>query len=98
MQTFVNTFSILVGDFILLNYPIWRYFINFIETIDLLLQWNYDDYIILQLEDHIKYKNTKYVELFNGALKLKHHFLTYYCDIIKKSGPLKYIWCYDFES
>lgn len=98
MQTFVNIFSILVGDFVPQNDPVWRFFINFIEIIDLLLLSNYDDHRILLLEDRIKYHNTKYVELFKDALKPKHHLLTHYCRIIKKSGPLKYIWSYNFES
>jgi hypothetical protein len=41
---------------------------------------------------------TKYVQLFNDCLKQKHHFLTYYCNIIKLSGPLKYLLTYNFES
>lgn len=36
MQTFVNIFSILVGEFVPQNNPVWRFFINFIEIIDLL--------------------------------------------------------------
>lgn len=57
---------------------------------DLFLLSNHDDLILLKLEDHVIHHNIKYVELFQDTLKPKHHFLTHYCGIIKKSGPLKF--------
>lgn len=40
-----------------------------------------------------KKNNSKYyIQLFNNCLIPKHHFLTHYCNIIKQSGPLKYLW------
>jgi hypothetical protein len=60
--------------------------------VDLLLLPSNDSETILKLENVIVNHNKKYVELFNNTLKPKHHFLTRYCTIIKKSGPLKYLW------
>ncbi|XP_050547867.1 uncharacterized protein LOC126909475 isoform X2 [Daktulosphaira vitifoliae] len=80
------------------NNPIWLFLINFIEMIDLLLLSNFNDQIILNVQNHITYHNNKYVELFQDKLKPKHHFLIHYCNIIRKSGPLKFLWCYRFES
>ncbi|KAF0713622.1 Uncharacterized protein FWK35_00025042 [Aphis craccivora] len=51
-----------------------------------------------KLNTCIAYHNYKYVELFNDTLKPKHHLLTHYCNIIRKSGPLKLLWSYRFES
>ncbi|XP_050530892.1 uncharacterized protein LOC126899759 isoform X4 [Daktulosphaira vitifoliae] len=80
------------------NNPIWLFLINFIEMIDLLLLSNFNDQIILNVQNHITYHNNKYVELFQDKLKPKHHFLIHYCNIIRKSGSLKFVWCYRFES
>lgn len=98
MQTFVHFFPLLVGDLVPENNEIWLFFINFLELIDMLLQSNFREQHILTLQNHIRYHNNKYVELYNDTLKPKHHFLLHYCNVIKKSGPLKYLWCYRFES
>lgn len=98
MQTFVHFFPLLVGDLVPENNQIWLFLINFIEMIDLLLLPKFNNQIILNLQKHITYHNNKYTELFQDSLKPKHHFLIHYCNIIKKSGPLKLLWCYRFES
>lgn len=92
MQCFIHFFPLLVGDLVNQYDPTWIFLICFIEMIDLLLLPSYDDETILKLENVIVNHNKKYVELFNDTLKPKHHFLTHYCTIIKKSGPLKYLW------
>lgn len=77
---------------------IWIFLLNFIEILDLILLPDFDDNDIIKLEKCIIYHNTKYVELFNDSLKPKHHFLTHYCNIIKKKWSIKYLWTYNFES
>jgi len=98
MQTFIHFFPLLIGDLVSENNQIWLFLINFIEMIDLLLLPIFNNQNILNLEKHITYHNNKYTELFQDSLKPKHHFLIHYCNIIKKSGPLKFLWSYRFES
>jgi len=98
MQTFIHFFPLLIGDLVPENNQIWLFLVNFIEMIDLLLLPKFNNQIILNLEKHITYHNNKYTELFQDSLKPKHHLIIHYCNIIKKSGPLKYLWSYRFES
>lgn len=72
--------------------------INFVELIDLLLLSKFNDSDLSKLNACIAYHNYKYVELFNDTLKPKHDLLTHYCNIIRKFGPLKFLWSYRFES
>lgn len=92
METFVHYFPLLIGDLVPEKDQIWLFLINFIEIIDMLLS-KFNDRILLILQNHIKYQNDKYIELFNDTLKPKHHFLIRYCNEIKKSGPLRFLWC-----
>lgn len=98
MHNFVHFFSFIIGDLVPKNELTWIYFINFVEIIDLILLPSFDNCTILKLQQRIEYNNKTYVELFNDNLKPKHHFLTHYCNIIKQSGPLRYLWSYNFES
>lgn len=98
MQTFIHFFPLLIGDLVPENNQIWLFLINFIEMIDLILLPKFNNQIILSLENHITYHNNKYTELFQDLLKPKHHLFIHYCNIIKRSGPLKYLWSYRFES
>jgi len=98
MQTFIHFFPLIIGDLVPKNDLTWIFFINFVELIDLLLLPSFDNCSILKLQEHIEYNNKTYVELFNDNLKPKHHFLTHYCNIIQQSGPLRYLWSYNFES
>lgn len=98
MQNFVHFFPLLVGDLVPENDIYWEFLINFIELLDLLLLPKFNDSNIAKLNKCIMYHNNKYVELFNDTLKPKHHFLTHYCNIIRQSGPLKFLWSYRFES
>lgn len=98
MQTFIHFFPLIIGDMVPENNEVWLFLLNFIDITDLILQPAFDDEDIIKLEKCIAYHNTKYVELFNDCLKPKHHFLTHYCNIIRQSGPLKYLWTYNFES
>jgi len=87
-----------VGDLVPECDSVWLFLVNFIELIDLLLLPSFNEQTILKLQSSILYHNSKYTEIFNDTLKSKNHLLIHYCNIIKKSGPLKYLWSYRFES
>jgi len=98
MQTFVHFFPLLVGDLVPECDSVWLFLVNFIELIDLLLLPSFSEQTILKLQSCILYHNSKYTDIFKDTLKPKHHLLIHYCNIIRKSGPLKYLWSYRFES
>lgn len=58
----------------------------------------FNDSNLEKLNECVAYHNSKYIQLFNDTLKPKHNLLTHYCNIIRKSGPLKFLWSYRFES
>lgn len=58
----------------------------------------FNDSNLEKLNECVVYHNSKYIQLFNDTLKPKHNLLTHYCNIIRKSGPLKFLWSYRFES
>lgn len=62
----------------------------------LLLLSSFSKQIILKLQNCILYHNLKYIAIFNNTLKPKY-FLIYYCNVIKMSSRLKFLWSYKFE-
>lgn len=50
------------------------------------------------MENQIQCHNSLYLTLFNDSLKPKYHFLVHYPGIIRKCGPLKYLWCFRLEA
>lgn len=98
MMTFIHFFPLFVGDVVPVGCQIWSFFLNLLKMIDFILLPAINSEELNQLEKCIKLHNKLYVELFNDNLKPKHHFLIHYCNIIRYSGPLKYLWTFNFES
>lgn len=88
----------MIGDLVPPDDVVWRFLINFIEIIDILLCFQIDETNILLLENKIKDHNRDYIILFNDTLKPKFHLLTHYSKIIRQSGPLRKLWCFKYES
>lgn len=80
---FVHFFPLLVGDLVPENDQIWKFLLNLIQIIDLLLLSTFNIQVLFKLQKCMENHNLKYVELFNDNLKPKHYFLTHYCSIIK---------------
>jgi len=97
MMTFIMYFPIMIGDLVPSDDVVWKFLINFVEIIDILLCFDIDERNILILENKIKTHNSDYITLFNDTLKPKFHNLTHYPNIIRQSGPLRKIWCFNFE-
>lgn len=98
MMTFVHFFSLMIGDLIPKDDPVWAFFKNFLEIIDILLSNQIKENTINHLKELIKHHNLNYVLLFQDTLKPKHHILLHYPLIIKKSGPPKHFWCFRYEA
>lgn len=98
MMTFIMYFSLMVGDLIPSDDEVWKFIINLIEIIDILLCFETTEINIMLLEAKIKKHNTDFIRLFNDVLKPKFHFLTHYPQIIRQVGPLRKLWCFKFEA
>lgn len=97
MMTFIMYFPIMIGDLVPSDDVVWKFLINFVEIVDILLCFEVDECSILILENKIKTHNSDYITIFNDTLKPKFHNLTHYPNIIRQSGPLRKIWCFNFE-
>lgn len=98
MMTFLHYLPLMIGDLIPQFNEVWKFLILFIEIVDLCLLSLFSPEKLDLLKEKISYHNLKYVELFKDTLKPKHHFLVHYKNIIEKSGPLKYLWTFKYES
>lgn len=98
MLTFAHFFPLFIGDLVDVNSDIWKFVINLVELIDLLMLTDYSSLDIINLKSHIDYHNKEYITLFEDSLKPKHHFLSHYCRILEHSGPFAYLWTFNFES
>lgn len=98
MMTFIMYFPLMVGDLIPADDDVWKFVINFIEIIDILLCFEINQSDIISLESKIKEHNRSYVVLFGDTLKPKFHNLIHYPNIIRQSGPLRKLWCFKYES
>jgi len=97
MMTFVQFFSLMVGDLIPDNCEVWNFFLTLLKIVDLIMAYTFTENSILNLKQLIKQHNYLYVILFGDNLKPKHHFLIHYPTIIQYSGPPRSYWCMRFE-
>lgn len=98
MWTFCHILPLLVGDLVPVNNEYWKLICLLIEIMDLILRVEFDEKILKLLALKIEQHHTQYIKLFGKTLKPKFHFLTHYPTIIRKMGPLRYIWCFRFEA
>ncbi|XP_055907791.1 uncharacterized protein LOC129942757 [Eupeodes corollae] len=98
MMTFAYCFPLMIGDLVPQDDEVWKFILNFFEIIDMILCYEINTAIIDLFRHKISMHNTDYVRLFNDNLKAKHHNLTHYPTVLRKSGPLKAFWCFKYES
>jgi hypothetical protein len=97
MMPFIVNLPIMIGDLIPSDDEVWKFLLNLVEMIDILLCFEIDESNTNILENKIKKYNSNYVSLFNDTLKPKFHNLTHYPQLIRQSGPLRKFWCFKFE-
>ncbi|XP_054087725.1 uncharacterized protein LOC128922130 [Zeugodacus cucurbitae] len=98
MQTFSHLVLLMIGDLIPPNDSVYKFLVLFIQLIDYVLLPNFDDDLLIKLQVLIEEHNRLYQCMFKDTLKPKHHNLVHYPTIIKKLGPLKYLWSFRFEA
>lgn len=97
MATFCHYFSLIVGYLIPEGNPVWDFFCNLLQIIDMLMSNFFKLEMINRLEDLIESHNQKYIQLFDYNLKPKFHLLLHYPRIIQQSGPPRQMWSFRFE-
>ena len=98
MWTFCHLLPIIIGDLVPRDNKHWKLICLLIEIMDILLRVKFDEKLLNVLSQKIEQHHALYIKLFGKTLKPKFHFLTHYPTAIKKMGPLRYIWCFRFES
>lgn len=98
MWTFCHTLPLLIGDLVPINNEYWKLICLLLQVMDILLKGEFDENLLKELKKKIEHHHTHYIKLFGDTLKPKFHFLTHYPTIIRKLGPLRYIWCFRFEA
>lgn len=94
----LHFFTLLVGDLINKNNEIWKYTLILERLVDNMLLPVYTEDCIKNFSEIIKKHHELYIKVFESNLTPKHHIITHYSSIIRKSGPLRHLWCMRFES
>ena len=98
MRNFVFIFSVVVGDQIPAEDPVWDYYLVLRRMTNLLLQKKLSKSEIEIIPKLVKLHNQSFLNLFQKNLKPKFHHLLHYCQTILKAGPLPMYWSMRFES
>lgn len=98
MMCFINFLPLMMDDLVPHDDEVWKYLVNMIELIDLVLCFEFSEGSISLLTHKSEIHNKDYIRLFNDTLKPKLHNLVHYPTVIKKSGPLRKIWCFKYET
>lgn len=98
MLCLTRNFVFIVGDLVVVDEPIWYYYLLLLELTNILMSQSFTtdsiDYLKCVIEEH----HQQYLDLFNSKLKPKHHFLIHYPTLIKKIGPPILISAFKFEA
>lgn len=96
--TLLHFFTCLTGDLVKSGNVVWNYVLALEKLVDFLLLDSYSNSDIENLKFLIQRHHELYIQIFDNKLKPKHHIITHYCNIIRNSGPIRYLWCMRFES
>lgn len=98
MLTFVFTAGAIFGDLIPENDSMWDLYVILREILVILMSPHLLINDVKRLEVLIAEHHELYMHLFKTHLKPKHHHMIHYPGIIKKFGPLVYLWSMRYES
>ncbi|XP_062534306.1 uncharacterized protein LOC134203444 [Armigeres subalbatus] len=98
MAVFSNFFCFIVGPFVPLDDPVWKFATILIKLLDIINLPSYSYQDIDLLKQLVTEHHTLYLSLFKQHLKPKHHFLLHYARIIENSGPLRKMSCFRHEA
>ncbi|XP_062700459.1 uncharacterized protein LOC134285060 [Aedes albopictus] len=98
MRHFCHYFTLLVGQFVPQNDPVWKYALNLVELVEMCLKRSFSSQDIAKLRKLIVSHHTMYTDLFKTDLKPKHHFVLHYPSVIQCSGPIQNMMCFRHEA
>lgn len=98
MMAFIYHFPLMVVDGVPENDEVWIFFLNFLEIVEIALDFNISNDLIGHLAGPIRQHHLHYVRLFNDTLKPKHYFIVHYPLVIRMSGVPRNYWCFQFEA
>lgn len=98
MLCLTRNFVFIVGDLVEENDPVWDYYLLLLEITNVLTSQIFTSDLIDYLKGIIEVHHNLYLNLFQGKLKPKHHFLIHYPTIIKKIGPPILISAFKYEA
>ncbi|XP_055701281.1 uncharacterized protein LOC129802993 [Phlebotomus papatasi] len=98
MKMFMHFILLMIGDLIPENDRVYQFLVTLIKILDIALLPSFTEEKIDELEGLIAKHNREYTKLFCDTLKPKHHNLCHYPRIIRRCGPLKFLWCFRYEA
>ncbi|XP_061397590.1 uncharacterized protein LOC133333291 [Musca vetustissima] len=98
MMTFLLYFPLIVGDMIPDDDEVWIFILTLIQIVEKILKFSVTEFSISSLENLIEKHNKDFIRLFKTNLKPKYHLLVHYPEIIRKCGPVRKFWSFQFES
>ncbi len=78
--------------------PHWLLYLQLREIVDYILSPTFPVDKLSYLQSLIEEFIGTFISLFPGKMTPKFHFLLHYPTLVKKFGPLKYLWCMRFEA
>lgn len=95
---FLFYFLLYISDLIPKDDAVYQYVLYLQELMELIVSRAFSERMILLLDEKIKIHNNLYCQIFETNLKPKHHIISHYPLIIRKSGPIIHLWCMRFEA
>lgn len=77
---------------------IWIYVESLLKIMQILFSNSIQETDLDELQKQVQVHLSSYRDIFKSNLKPKHHFLTHYPTVIKKSGPVKNFWMMRMEA
>lgn len=97
MHYLVDNLVIFVGDLISVGNSIWKLCLMMRLITNIALSDVISDEVIDLFTSTVSQYLKLYLELFESKLRLKHHNLLHYGQLMRKFGPLKYMSSMHFE-
>lgn len=90
---------LIIGHLVPEDEPVWLMILDLKDIVELVLSLVHTDETLAFLECKISEHRQKHQELFPSKQLLpKHHFLEHYPEMIRRFGPLVFLWTLRFES
>lgn len=98
MRSFCNYFTLIVGPYVPIDDPVWKYCKILITMVDQIMAKEFKSSDIENLEKTIVEHHELYQSLFKLSLKPKHHFILHYPKVIVECGPVSRMMCFRNEA